>query len=507
MTGRVLAGEDGVATVLLTAGVSVLLGLVLLVMSGVSGMWLVLVCLALATAAVVSLSGHPIRTLLCFYVLAAPVAISKAVATGAGVYAPALEITVSDLFLGAIVLLWLAERALGGGEQGGRMRGRPVGMLVVLAFFGWAWVSALHASVLSHGLLAAINLSKYLVVFLVISQLVRTAEDLRWVLAAAAAGLLLQAAVAGLQFATGSMLVMQGMKTSSSATMGYNLSYGGGVEAFRPSGLLQHPVFFASYLVILLPTPLALMLAGPRRLGRFVWACSAVVAIAGTAALVLTLSRGGWIAYAVAAGFLLIAGVRLRLITRTHIVAAAVLGVLAILVTVAVYPQVIHRITGSDQRSAQSRLLMMEQAWSIIKRSPVLGVGMASYVDAASEVRPASYAILDPAFRRTLSSGVVHNGYLVFWAERGIVGLVTALALFGWYVRAFFRTREWRDPVWQLVGLGVVSGLVGQMAMYMFDHGYLDSRPGVLWLVFGLLAAILRMQSEGASPGMSVAHR
>ncbi len=493
------------APALVAIGASILVAIILLVLTGISGTWLVLVCLALAALAVVSLSGHPVRALLSGYVLTAPVAVSKAVATGAGVYAPALEITLSDLFLIAVIVFWLAERIMGGKRSTGRSPAF-IGLPVVVFFFAWAWVSALHSGVLSHGLLAALNLSKYFVVFLVVSQLVKSGDDMRWLLGAAAAGLMLQVGMAGLQFLTGSSLVFQGIKTSSSAMMGYNLSYTGGMEAFRPSGLLQHPVFFASYLVMLLPTPLALLLLGPKRLGVRVWGACIVLAAAGTAALVLTLSRGGWIAFAIAVIFLFVAGVRLKLVTRFQFVIANGLAILAAVTILAAYPPVIQRLTGSDERSGESRLLMMEQAWGIVKHSPVFGVGMASYVAAARKDEPPSYAFLDPQFRKTLSSGVVHNAYLAIWAERGVVGLLSLLSVFAWYMRAFFRLKHWRDPVWHALGLGIVAGLVGQLAMYMFDHGYLDSRPGMIWLVFALLAATLRLQRPDDEPNeMAVA--
>lgn len=508
MSGSVAAPLAGARSLSpwVVAGVSAAAAAVLLGLSTLSGAFLVLACLGLALGAVMLLTGQPLRTLLCGYVLCAPIAISKAVATGAGVYAPALELTLADLFLVAIVVVKAGDVVLRGRrplavEPGAGGFARAVGLPAVLLFFGWAWVSALHAPEPSHGLLAALNLTKYLGAFLVVARLVRTADDLRWVLVAAAAGLSLQVGMAALQFASGSMIVLPGIKTSSSATMGYNLSYAGGVSAFRPSGLLQHPVFLAGYLAVVLPVPVALMLVGPRRLGQRAWMLCVALAAGGTVALLLTLSRGGWLALAAAIGFLALTGLHLRLVSRLQLVLAVVLTLVGGAVTVAAYPQILHRITGSDQRSAESRMLMMEQAWSIIQRNPVLGVGMSGYVDAARVHRPPSYAALPPDFRETLSSGVVHNAYLVFWAERGIVGLATALLVFGWFVRAFFRQRSWEDVVWQALALGITAGVVGQLAMYFFDHGYLDSRPGVIWPALGLLAAVLRLQPRADTTG------
>lgn len=451
---------------------------------------------ALGGAVFLLLPQDATTLLLSGYLFTAPIAISKALAKGAGVYAPALEITLSDLFLAGLFGVWVIRHAMVKTPPRGRSQ-IQLGAAVI-AFFGWAWVSAFNAQVLSHGMLAALNLSKYLLVFILISALVDSLPRLRVALTAIGAGMALQLVIGVLQVLTRSRLILPGMKTSGEERLGYLLSYGGNGElnAWRPAGLIQHPNFFADYLVMVLPPLLVLTLLGAKRIGWFAHRVAVVLLTGGSLVLALTLSRGGWIAGFVAA----VATIGLlwrrnlispRVVRRTALLAAAGAGLLLV-----AYPPVLLRIVGSDERSAESRLLMMKQALGIVREHPMLGVGLASYSRVARASVPPDFARFGSGFREALVSGVVHNGYLVFWAERGVVGLLLTLALYTVFIRAALHVRHWREPLLAVVGLGLTASLVGQLVLYNFDHFYLDSRPGVLWIVFGLLAAVLRLNDR-----------
>jgi O-antigen ligase len=379
----------------------------------------------------------------------------------------------------------------------------------VLAFFGWAWVSALHAEVLSHGVLAALNLSKYLVVYLLVSEFVDSLSRVRAVVGAAACGFSLQLIVAFLQVATRSRIVLPGMKTSGEERLGYVLSYdASGVTAWRPSGLIQHPNFFADYLVVFLPTLLVLTLLGADRIGKRCHRIAALLLVGGAVTLGLTLSRGGWIGFAAAGAAAVYLTYRRGYITRRIVVRTVGVAVLGGASVIMAYPPIVLRLFKSDERSTESRLLMMEQALQIVRQHPVVGVGLATYTRVAKRSAPPEFARYGAAFREALVAGVVHNGYLALWAERGSIGLGITLALYLASLRAAVRVREWQDSLLAGVTIGLTAALVGQLALYNFDHFYLDSRPGVLWLIFGVLAASLRLRQQAlgrpSQPGWAV---
>jgi O-antigen ligase len=191
---------------------------------------------------------------------------------------------------------------------------------------------------------------------------------------------------------------------------------------------------------------------------------------------------------------MLVAGARKRLIaTRNVFAVAAALGCLLALVAVA-YPAAYLRITESDHRSGEARMVMMDQALLIIGRHPVTGVGFGGYNRAAQNNIPESYSHLSQPFQEQLLKGVVHNKYLLVTAEHGLIGLALFLALLWRHLAIFFRVPAWRPGLSGPLALGITGAIAGQAVFYLFDHFYLDVRMELLWFCFGLLIALARMQ-------------
>jgi O-antigen ligase len=483
------AAAESVGYVAGFGGLALACGLLVVLMSAMTPTWLAFVLLGAVTATAIAWSNDATTFLLCGLVLTAPIIVTKAIVTTGGVYAPGLEVSISDLFLLALFAAWLVRRAVVS-----RRRTTPVtGLWVAGAYLAWCWIGAMLSSDLMVGSLAALNATKLFVTFTLVADLASDAATLRRVLAFAGIGMALQIGMGAAQFLTGSELQLQGAKV---ATLGTRLVYAdaGGVQAFRPSGFSLHPNVFAAYLVMLLPTPLLLLLTrSVRRPLRI--ACAALV-LGGAAVLMATLSRGGWVSFAGATAFLAVMGCRMRLLRVSHIALAGVLvGLLAAVVAV-VYPTAYYRILYRDDRATEARVAMLSQAMMIIRDAPVLGVGYGGYNAAAQDALPPSFGGLSAGFRQALLKGVVHHKYALVWAEQGVVGLLLLIAVFATFVRAFVRVRLWCDPVCAVIGLGLVAGIVAQLIFYNFDHFYSDSRPNVLWIVFGLLAGLLRFNER-----------
>lgn len=472
-------------------GSCVLLGLAILVLATEAPALLLLVPLALIGVSFLLMARDRPGFLLAAYFVTVPIAVSKSLAAYPGAMSPSLELTPADLLLLALAVVWLKERkrrvvSLGRWE---RLLRWPVGL-----FFAWAWFSAFHAVAPERALMSALNLTKYLGAYLLVAELVTTPRRLRWVLWGVALGLVLQVGMSALQVATRSQLILPGMKTVATATMGYRLDYAG-VAAWRPSGLLQHPNFLASYLVAVIPTLFLLMALGAKRLGTAAWYTSAVLLVAASATLLLTLSRAGWVAGVVAGAAVVFIGLRRGVLKHRRLVALAFGAVVALGAILPVYPAVLYRVTRGDDRSAESRLLMLSQASLVIQSHPVIGWGLSSYQAAAKQNVPPSFAPYGKEFLDRVLSSVVHNAYMVTWAERGIIGVVLLLAFHLTHCVAGFRLKYWVDPVYAALGWGIAASIVGLLVNYNLDHFYLDSRPGVIWPMLGLLVAVLRLNA------------
>lgn len=474
-------------------GIPVALGIVML--SDQSPAWPLALAFALAGAAAMLFSKDMTRALFLGFLFALPFDIAKGVLAPDVVnYYPGFWISLSDLFLYGFLAFWFFGRKL---VQREPCLWHPLARFGLL-YTGYLWMSAILAVDPVHGMVMAVTHTKYLVAFLAVSDYIRKPADLRAPALALSAGLALQLLMVGAQLVTRSYLQFRGTNLSDTG----NLTFSGGFQAFRPTGFLKHPIALADYLAFLLLPATGLLLAGRREIGRR-WIPLLLLTLGGGFALVATLSRGGWIATAVAMMFLALVAARRRLIRRQWLGGAAVALVVLLAVTAIAYPAAYLRLVESDARSSEGRVLMMDQALLIGNRNPVLGVGMGGYHRAAKANRPESFGAANEVLRDALIThlGVVHNKYLLVYAEHGLVGVALLLVLLWKSVRLFFGVRRWNDRAQELVGLGLAGAIVAQAVMYLFDHFYQEVGLLMFWVFTGLLAALARAQSSAAPAG------
>lgn len=452
--------------------------------------WLVLALVAMTGAAIAAWSGNPKQVLMQGFLVTVTVDISKALIVPGGVYAPGLSLWVSDIFFCGYFVLWLGGKIL----RKERLRVVPLaryGFVFVL----FMWASTLYSEDPLTGALTALMNTKFYLMFLVLSDDLRRPEQLRAVLVAFAAALALQVMMTAAQLASGSYLAIQGSKVT---TLGTELAFGtGDTLTFRPSGFMQHPNVLADFLVFVLPPLTALTLLGARRLGR-AWLVAAGLLLAGLAALLITLSRGGWIAYLAALLFVAYYAKRAGFITMNHIALAAGTATAGVILVALLYPAVFLRLTQSDQHSSESRWIMMDQALLIVSRNPVLGVGLGGYNRAAHNNIPASFSNVNEYYQKQLLKGVVHNKYLLVASEQGLVGLALFVLLAWKMLRVFQSVRRWTDRASYALGLGLAAGIAGQAVFWLFDHFYVDVRIQMLWLFAAFLVALVRLQPGAA---------
>lgn len=488
MSSRAIAGARRRLRGASAVGISLLAAWSVVALALAGPMWRVLFVVALFGAAAMFWSRHATEFLLATLAFTAPIAITKTIVVGAGIFAPALELTLVDLCLLVLLPIWLWHRRQ-------RRQATRTGLAPMLLYFAWAWCTVLWADVPSNGVAAAMSLSRFLVLFVVVSDLVDSPERLHVVLVSAAVGFAVQLAIVAAQLGTRSSLLVQGSK---GADIGLTLSFGA-TDVFRPSGLLLHPNNLASYLLLVLPILGIIVLLGEGYVGRRQWWTSCVLLAGGSVALALTMSRGGWISAVLGASFVYVVSYRARLIKGRQLFTLPLFTVVVAACVAVMYPPVVWRLTSSDQASKQSRLLLIDQAKEIIRDYPIAGAGLASYNVATFDHVPSEYAGVDSVTRHTLLTVPVHNHYLWLWGERGVFGVVFLLSIHATFLLALFRKRRWRDRMHHAVGIALSAGAFAHLSMYAFEPFSVDSRWITLWVAFALLSAVLRLEEPTGS--------
>lgn len=388
-----------------------------------------------------------------------------------------LSISATTLALAGLYLSWLIR--LFANRSPAKRAGVNVNWPLI-AYFAITLFSVFAAQDVSLSLFEVCLLLEACLVYFYIAGNVRTREDVVFVVSFLLAACLLESLV---------MIILRftGMPSAIWALPAHIHIDSDPKEGFmRIGGTVGSSNFAAAYLSISLTCAASVLFTDLGRLYK--WLATAVLGL-GSIALILTFSRGGWLALALSLALLCFAMWRRRGLSLKAPIAALLL--LALLY-VPFHSLIGARLFGDDRGSAESRIPLMNLAFRITEDHPLLGVG-------ANNFTVAMGPYLTSEFREGFLFAV-HNKYLLVLAETGIGGLVAFLAFFGSTVRKGWRCWNSQDPLLSPLALGLAAGLVGHMVHMTVDVFRGRPTQQLVWLIAGLLAAMLNMSSGTSVP-------
>lgn len=370
------------------------------------------------------------------------------------------NISVSTLCLMGLYALWGAELL----ARARTLENFPrYAVLSALAYLVAAAASVFVARDVELALFEVFLLLQTFLLFIYILHAVRTRQDVVFVVTVLFMGLILQS------------LIMIGLRVSGQSIRFASI-FARIDDSMRVGGTVGSPNTAASYLSLLLAPALSFLFM-PEKLWRRRLASAAFGL--GVVAILLTFSRGGWVAFTVSMSVLVFCTWRRGLLSARNVFLIAVFGV-AILVFA--QDEILQRLLGNDQRAAYSRIPLMRISWRIIQDHMLLGVGANNFTVALSQY-------LTPEFNQEWISNA-HTKYLLVWAEGGVV----TFAAFIWFLGVAI-CRSWQvwmadDALLSPLALGFLGALLGQTLHMAVD--IFNSRPQVqmLWLIAALIVAM-----------------
>ncbi|MBN1781754.1 O-antigen ligase family protein [bacterium] len=299
------------------------------------------------------------------------------------------------------------------------------------------------------GLYETLEFLKMAGIFWYIANAVRDKRTFHFIIIILVAGLCFESLIALAQKATGSTLNLKILGGADSAAV-QRIE---GSAVYRPGGTLGGSNALAWYLDFLLPLILALILRKSRPAIRI---SLIAVFITGLAALILTLSRGGWLGFLIGAS--LVASFHFRHIPPLRRLYLSILFILCIalsgLFLFKIDNPIRTRLMANDRGSALVRIPLMHVALRMIRHSPVLGNGVNNYtlVHQNFDDTPEQVSIYFPY--------PVHNMYLQTAAEIGLPGL----AFFIWFLIAVYAGIWKTIPSAEITDSAFLVGVTGGIA-------------------------------------------
>ncbi len=283
----------------------------------------------------------------------------------------------------------------------------------------------------------------------------------------------------------------------------------GGV-IMRAYGTFEQPNPFGGYLGMTVPLAVAVAAFGLAP-GRWRQVVLAIAGVTGFA-LLITLSRGAWVAQVVA--LLLVISVSSRR-ARRALAAGAVIGtVLLAVLWPALPPEMTDRVasvgtSAFDLGSVQTAVVTPENwavferlsqwyaGWQMFAANPLLGVGIGNYDAAYDDYRLPQWPV---------ALGHAHNHYLTIAAEAGLLGFIAYVAF--WIVAFRVCVQMIRSAPGHLekaTAIGILGSLAAFATHNLFDVLFVHGMGVTVGLLITLLYGLRQGLAEPKGPELPAA--
>lgn len=247
----------------------------------------------------------------------------------------------------------------------------------------------------------------------------------------------------------------------------------------RIYSVFGNPNIFAEYLIMLIPISLSSFWFSKRIHKKALFLITSLVLVL---ALVLTMSRGGWIGFAFGIFvFILLVEKRLLLLAIP-----AAIGGLFILPD-AILNRLMSILNFADS-SNDYRIRMWKFTLEVIRDNWLVGVGFGHLPFREAFGR----------YTRTMVTYHAHNTYLETMAEMGILGFIVFISfLFVLFKYTIKKLIKGNDEYTKIITAGILSGLAAVLVQGLVENIlYMPKIIISFWILVGLLITLINLKDQ-----------
>jgi O-antigen ligase len=278
----------------------------------------------------------------------------------------------------------------------------------------------------------------------------------------------------------------------------------GATEAGRAQGEVGDPSVFAAFQLLVLPLVLVLAAQAQKRWLRL-GLSFAVLIIIGS--VLVSLSRGGLIAFAIFLVLLVVLPNRILFRSRgSKAMALLVVALATAAVSFRYSEQITHRVQtvfGKGPAGAQrgsGRYNLWLAARTTIDEHPVFGIGYGAFPYVSNDLMLRTPGVDLRGYSLRNPGQPVHNAYLEAWAELGIFGFILYVGMLASTVLALLRTAVRADGVGADFIRRVAYALaLGLMTWFITSFFLSTETSRGFWIVMGLALALPKLLPEASA--------
>ena len=394
-----------------------------------------------------------------------------------------LLILFTDILLAFLVGVALQRRK--------RVRLDGLGWLFLL-FLGWFAVTSFYSAHPHRSLVFFLWQFKFFILYVLASNISMSETFANRVLTLVIVILLIQGPIAVAQLINGGPVGLEIIGEFTPKNLS-NYSVG---DSYRSSGTIGSTSAFAGYISMLLVFLSPFLLA---RRSLVVWPGY----VFGVIALILSLSRAGWLSFVIGFCCVVFMTFRARLVRFTRL--AGILLICGLIFSLGLglyFDKIVRRFSDRDaQQSAMGRVDQFPPAMKVIEKYPLLGIGpgVTEYFGRWSNSR----IYIKKTLPDVDMSNQVHNSLLQIGIETGIPGGVIFLAIMGSVFVGVIRNVK-REGEVELIQLLRIGGICAGIAVMIHTSSGTEFNAPSLFLVFWILLGLARSwPSTGAAKNLA----
>lgn len=253
-------------------------------------------------------------------------------------------------------------------------------------------------------------------------------------------------------------------------------SYSNSPIRARAYSLFGNPNIFAEYLVMAIPLTVGIFWSTKRDGVRLLFLAMFLFQMA---ALVMTMSRGGWLGIAVAA-FVFICLVRKELL----LLAIPLMGAAVFVVPANIVNRFMTIFNFADS-STSYRFKIWEITETIIRNNFLVGLGLG--------YRP--FKIIYEQYMRDMGVFHAHNAFLQIFSEMGVIGFVLfVIFMVSIFVNLARYPLKSENRYIKIMGAAVASSIAGMLFHGIFENiFYMTKITTTFWLLLAVSFALVRI--------------
>lgn len=384
--------------------------------------------------------------------------------------ADGIVVSIPTICLTVLIVIWIYQIMIEGKNKIAFFPDTTVPILFMLLAGLISFLSSGDKILSVYGIISYIEI--FIFYFYLVNN-INTRQDLKLILFALQLCLLVFSSVCILE------TIIKTNFTASFKVLDYESDSG----VFRAAGLTGSATYAGGYLATLLPLVFIQIFITRNKIIKL---SIFLLSMTGILALILTLTRGAWLALAIAAVFLAFLFYRHQLIKIRYVFPV----IFALVILLIIFQGIILLRTSEGAVNLVNRGHLMQTALNMIKEHPILGIGLNTYSQ-EMEKYTSIYIPHNWIYQ-------VHNKYLLIWSETGIVGLISFLWLLLVSLIKVIKLTHSIDPLISIIAIGLLGSLIA-----ISTHMHFESYEGgniilQFWLIIVIIVGLNKIQETNS---------